>query len=58
MSSYLDPVTALMIARAARDEETRAAEQYHAARSLRRRPAGRRRGWKWPSAWPRPAIAH
>ena len=44
MSSYLDPMSALQLARAARQDEIRAAELYHLVHSLDARPAARRRG--------------
>ena len=55
MSTYIDPSTALTLAREARAEQIRQAERYHLARAARThddpppspRPRRRRRSLRW-----------
>jgi hypothetical protein len=60
MSTYIDPSTAIRIARQARAEQIRQAEQYHQARTARGHgdpggsPPPRRR---WHFAWRHPGFA-
>jgi hypothetical protein len=62
MSTYIDPSTALSLAREARAEEIRQAERYHLARAARMhddpgetpRPRRRRRSLRWVRA----TVAH
>jgi hypothetical protein len=60
MSTYIDPATAITIARQARAEQIRQAERYRQTRVARGRdvradrPASRRR---WHLTWRRTAIA-
>jgi hypothetical protein len=57
MSTYLDPATALTIARAARAEEIRAAEEHRLAHPRSSRRSGRTWRVRWHPAWHRPALA-
>jgi len=62
MSTYIDPATALRIARDARADEIRFAEQTRLARTARPRGGDstarpRRRLWARPT-FTRPAVAH
>jgi len=57
MSTYIDPATALTLARSARQDEIRAAESYRRSRSARPpRPVNPKRP-RWRIARPRPAVA-
>jgi hypothetical protein len=57
MSSYYDPITALMLARQAREEEIRGAERYRLLRSLQpARPVKPRRARRL--TFRRAALAH
>jgi hypothetical protein len=57
MSSYYDPITALMLARQAREEEIRGAERYRLLRSLQpARPVKPRRARRLTLR--RAALAH
>ena len=58
MTTYIDPATALSLARTARADEIAAAEQYHLHRTLRPDRPSRRRRIPWRLVWHRPAVAH
>jgi hypothetical protein len=57
MSTYIDPATALTLARTARDAEIQAAEQYHRSRTARPTRPDEPRHPRWRFARPRPAVA-
>ncbi|QWZ09951.1 hypothetical protein KRR39_09600 [Nocardioides panacis] len=61
MSTYIDPSTALALARQARDEHLRRAERHRQSRLVRDHgvPAGRpRRHRRWHLEWRRTLLAH
>jgi hypothetical protein len=61
MSTYIDPATALRIARASQADDIRLAQRRRLARSARRpappKPPAQRRPW-FRVSWNRPAVAH
>ena len=57
MSTYIDPATALTLARTSRAAEIRAAEEYHRSRSARPTRPVRPQRPRWRIPRPRPAVA-
>jgi len=57
MSTYIDPATALTLARNAREDEIRAAELYHRNRTARPARPDKPQHPRWWIARPRPAVA-
>ena len=57
MSTYIDPATALTLARNAREDEIRAAEQYHRSHAVRPARPDKPQRPRWWIARPRPAVA-
>jgi hypothetical protein len=57
MSTYIDPATALTLARTAREAQIQAAEQYHRSRTTRPTRPDKTQRPRWWIARPRPAVA-